>query len=140
MGARATRRRGGGGQGGRALLVAVRTPTYRFATLSLRSGWLRPLISLISFAISADMVREGSAERRTTGATSFGAAEPGMRLLAGNPIAGQRLADGTYVPGGAEGSSDRHTADKTRGAGLGKTREPGMQFNVGQRPGSDRNE
>jgi hypothetical protein len=36
--------------------------------LPLSSGWLRPLISLISFAISADMLREnaggGGAGRR----------------------------------------------------------------------------
>lgn len=33
---------------------------YRFAMFSLSSGWLRPLISLISFAISADILEEES--------------------------------------------------------------------------------
>lgn len=36
----------------------ARCDTYRLAIFSLNSGWLRPLINLISFAISADMVKE----------------------------------------------------------------------------------
>ena len=46
--------------------------SYRFATLSLRSGWLRPLINLISFAISADMLKEGRGEGKTPGAAPAG--------------------------------------------------------------------
>ena len=37
---------------------------YRFAMFSLSSGWLRPLISLISFAISADILEEESRKPR----------------------------------------------------------------------------
>jgi hypothetical protein len=49
--------------------------TYRLAIFSLSSGWLRPLINLISFAISADMVRklrrEGRLSARDRTTTSF---------------------------------------------------------------------
>jgi len=41
--------------------------SYRLAILSLSSGWLRPLINLISFAISADMARKNSGRRPDDG-------------------------------------------------------------------------
>jgi hypothetical protein len=43
-----------------------RVQSYRFAIFSLSWGWLRPLINLISFAISADMVRKRTGGCRTT--------------------------------------------------------------------------
>jgi len=45
---------------GLGLGAARSSSTYRFAIFSLRSGWLRPLMSLISFAISADIVERES--------------------------------------------------------------------------------
>jgi hypothetical protein len=52
------------------------------AIFSLSSGWLRPLINLISFAISADMVRKFGGGRRATGSPSFLCWR--RRLLAGD--------------------------------------------------------
>jgi hypothetical protein len=51
--------------------AVAKKSSYRLAILSLSSGWLRPLINLISFAISADMVRENSGRRPDDGTTKF---------------------------------------------------------------------
>lgn len=68
--------------------------SYRLAIFSLRSWWLRPLINLISFAISADMVKE----KRTGRVPDGGNGQKCLLLLAlcfflhvlaGNLAAGQ---------------------------------------------------